>query len=121
MSVLLKSKMALTLVVAGGLSLGALPMVAAQESAEGQTDDYTALSSDEPVELTALKCWDVTTLNEDDRAFVMVLLYGYAKGVAGQSKLAPQSIQVAVVNTMLECVDKPDDLVLDVLKTHIRD
>ncbi|WP_298336683.1 hypothetical protein [uncultured Erythrobacter sp.] len=121
MSVLLKSKMALTFVVAGGLSLGSLPVAVAQEDAENRADDYTALSSDEPVELTALKCWDVTTLNEDDRAFVMVLLYGYAKGVAGQSKLTPRTLQVAVVNTMLECVDKPDGLVLDVLKTHIRD
>ncbi len=121
MSVLLKSKMAVAFAIASGLSLGAMPVAAAQEGAENRADDYTALSSDEPVELTALKCWDVTTLNEDDRAFVMVLLYGYAKGVTGQSRLAPQSIQVAVVNTMMECVDKPDDLVLDLLKTHIRD
>ncbi|WP_298309229.1 hypothetical protein [uncultured Erythrobacter sp.] len=119
MSVLSKWKMAVAL--ASGLSLSTIPVAGAQESTDGQEGDYTSLSSDEPVELTTLKCWDVTTLNEDDRAFVMVLLYGYAKGVTGQSSLAPRGIQVAVVNTMMECVDKPDDLILEVLKTHIRD
>ena len=116
---LANSKLAAVLAASCALSLGVVS-AGAQEQPAPPAQDFSTLSTDEPVELTELTCWDVTTLNEDDRAFVMVLLYGYAKGVEGDSELAPRDIQVAVVTTMMECVDKPDDLVLDVLKTHIR-
>ena len=107
-----------------GLSLAAMSLVAApiaaQESNEVEVDDYFGLESAEKVDFATLRCWDVVTLSEDDRAFAMVLLYGYARGEMGDGNASPRDVQTAVVNTMMECVDTPDATVLDVLKTHIR-
>ncbi len=99
------------------MSLMASP-IAAQDANEGPTTNF-GLESDEKVDFAALKCWDVVTLVEDDRAFALVMLYGYARGEMGSADISPREVQTAVINTMMECVDAPDALVLDVLKTHI--
>nr|WP_298895674.1 HdeA/HdeB family chaperone [uncultured Altererythrobacter sp.] len=116
-----------TKIIGMGTVLAALAFapLAANDAKEQQTpqveDTYNfGLESGEPFDLSAISCWDIVTLSEDDRAFAMVLLFGYAQGEAGQSVVSPQEIQVAVVNTMMECVDKPDDNAIDVLRTHMK-
>ncbi len=104
-----------------GLSIAAAAIVAApvaaqDEAAEGQT---SGLESTETLSLAELRCWDVVTLGEDDRAFALVLLYGYASGAKGEATMSPRAVQVAVINTMQECLDKPDAKALDILKTHM--
>ncbi len=79
----------------------------------------TGLATTEKVDLEKLRCWDVVTLAEDDRAFAMTLLYGYVIGTQGKSETSPRNVQVDVVNTMTKCVDTPDEKVLDVLKEQI--
>ncbi|QYJ08337.1 HdeA/HdeB family chaperone [Qipengyuania flava] len=100
------------------LSLAAAPLAAQPADSQTAANPF-ALNSDITVDVSQLRCWDIVTLSEDDRAFAMVLVYGFAQGQAGATVFSPRDIQVAVVNTMMECVDKPDDLVLDVLKTHL--
>ncbi len=68
-----------------------------------------------PVDLKEVSCWDVVTLNEDDRASVMTLLYGYSIAQKGSSVISPEAVQVAIVLTMTECVEKPDTKVHDLL------
>lgn len=91
---------------------------ASQSDVQQELGDF-GLESTEKLDLTTLRCWDVVTLSEDDRAFALVLLYGFARGQSSESEMSARDVQVAVVNTMTECVDKPDDKILDVLKTHI--
>ncbi|KEO90487.1 hypothetical protein EH31_10390 [Erythrobacter longus] len=115
--------MKLTKLLAGAVLAGSLITLSAASAQETQAETSApslGLESDEKLDLADLRCWDVVTLNEDDRGFAMVLLYGYARGEKGVSAMSPRDVQVAVVNTMQECVDKPDAKVLDVLKTHIR-
>lgn len=115
--------MKLTKVLTGMVLAGsaiALNGASAQEAALAQSEAPLGLETDETIDLAELRCWDMVTLSEDDRGFAMVLLYGYAQGEKGVSTMSPRDVQVAVVNTMQECVDKPDAKVLDVLKTHIR-
>lgn len=96
-----------------GLSIAAMTMmpVAAQEN--------DGLASPAKTDLKTLTCWEVVTLPEDDRASAMTLLYGYAIGNKGQSVVAPQDIQVAIVTTMTKCVDEPDMKVMDILKEQM--
>ncbi|WP_298465998.1 HdeA/HdeB family chaperone [uncultured Erythrobacter sp.] len=100
-------------------SLFAASHAFANESAQKQDLGDFGLESTDVVDLGELRCWDMVTLSEDDRAFAMVLLYGFARGQASESKMSARDVQTAVVNTMLECVDKPNEKALDVLKTHI--
>jgi len=83
--------------------------------AEPYVQSGDGLASTEKTDLKTLTCWDVVTLAEDDRAYTMALLYGYVIGAKGHSVIAPQDIQVAIVNSMMKCVDTPDEKVMDVL------
>jgi|GEM_PF-5041814 len=81
--------------------------------------DPLALSSSQAADLKMLTCWEVVTLSEDDRAFAMTLLYGYNQGSKSDSSITPRDIQIAIINTMQNCVDTPEAKVLDVLRSHV--
>lgn len=73
------------------------------------------LAPDVQIDLKDVTCWDVVTLNEDDRASVMTMLYGYSIAQKGSSTISPEAVQVAIVLTMADCVEKPDAKVHTVL------
>ena len=83
--------------------------------AQDTSDETTGLSPDVQIDLKEVTCWDVVTLNEDDRASVMTMLYGYATAKQGTSIISPEAVQVAVVLTMADCVEQPDTKVHDLL------
>ncbi len=101
-----------------GLAISPTQTVAQEQPSQTEVDPL-GLASEEMFDLAEMRCWDMVTLNEDDRGFALVLLYGYASGKASKSTVSAREVQVAVVNTMQECVDKPDALVLDILETHM--
>ena len=106
--------------IAAAIAASALlssPALAADEKKE-EANPY-GLSSKQSADLKTLSCWEVVTLADEDRAFAMTLLYGYAMGEKGKSEIKPRDIQVAIVTTMTKCVDTPDAKVFDVLKGQI--
>ena len=80
---------------------------------------YYGLEAADPFDLNELICWDIITLNDDDRAFAMVLLFGFAQGQKNDANVSPRDVQVAVVNTIHACVDSPDSKVIDLLKKYV--
>lgn len=94
---------------------GGAPSAAQQSGPE----DEAGLAPTDTTDIRTLTCWEVVTLTEDDRAFAMSLLYGYAKGTSADAMLSPRNVQVAIVNSMMRCVDEPDALVLNMLQDHI--
>ncbi len=76
--------------------------------------DY-GLAPATPVDLKEISCWDIVTLNEDDRASVMTMMYGYSIAQKGTSTISPEAVQVAIVLTMTDCVEKPDAKVHQIL------
>lgn len=106
-----------TAAIALMMSSAAVAQTSPDTQAEAMPDG--GLVSAEKADLTELTCWDAVTLEEDDRASALVLLYGYALGMQKQSVVAPQDIQVAIVNTMMACVDAPDDKALEVLQSKM--
>lgn len=106
------------LVLTGGVV--AMSSVAAQEQAAEEQAPTFGLETAEKINVAQLSCWDLVTLGEDDRGFAMVLLYGFARGQKDAPQFSPRDVQVAVVNTMQECVDKPDAIALDILKSHVQ-
>lgn len=113
------SRRAFSLVGAFTIALASNSASAQEAPDDTSTPYYSQLSSGDVANLTELTCWDVTTLGEDDRAFALILLYGYAKGAAGDAELAPRDVQIAVINSMMQCLDEPDSVALDVLSEHI--
>ncbi len=97
------------------LGVSAAFLLSTSASAQDTSTETSDLAPDTPIDLTEVTCWDVVTLNEDDRASVMTMLYGYATAKKGTSVISPEAVQVAVVLTMTECVDKPDAKVHEVL------
>ena len=103
--------LAATVLAIGGLS-------AQEEAAQGGGGTDGLLPATE-LDLKAMTCWDLVTMAEDDRGYALVLLYGFARGEMGQARFSPRAIQVAAVNTIQECVDKPDANALEILRSHI--
>lgn len=99
----------------GAAALALMGTAALAQSSQNAHD----LASARQVDLQTATCWDVVTLAEDDRASTMTLLYGYVMGVNGQSTISPRDIQIAIVNTMMKCVDVPDTNVLTVLREQM--
>lgn len=99
----------------------ALALASTAATAQSETLDADGMASSEQVDLAELLCWDVVTLAEDDRASTMVLLYGYALGTQGKSVVAPQDIQITIINAMMDCVDTPDDKVLAKVQEKMAD
>ncbi len=97
------------------LTVSAALLMGSPAMAQDAGEDTYGLSPDVPVDLETVSCWDVVTLNEDDRAYVMTMLYGYAAAKKGTSTISPEAVQVAIVLTMTDCVEKPDDKVHAVL------
>ena len=93
-------------------SLAASPVLAQEEE---KREEIGGLAEDIDVDLKELTCWEVVTLNEDDRASALILLYGHAIGSQGTSVVSPQDAQVAIVSTMTDCVDKPDATVQSIM------
>ncbi len=87
---------------------------AAVMSTSAVAQDY-GLAPATPVDLKEISCWDVVTLNEDDRASVMTMMYGYSIAQKGTSTISPEAVQVAIVLTMTDCVEKPDAKVHQIL------
>lgn len=97
--------------------IGALALTVSHGSALAQNQDgeIGGLAPDVQVDLTEVTCWDVVTLAEDDRGFVMTLLYGHLLGQKGDTTISPEAVQVSIVLTMTDCLEKPDSTVLEVL------
>lgn len=72
--------------------------------------------STESFDLSSLTCWDVTTLPEDEAAFVMALMIGYLQGEAGNASTSPAKIVSQVEALDAKCVDTPDEPAIDALK-----
>ncbi|MEM9784292.1 MAG: hypothetical protein AAF899_17675, partial [Pseudomonadota bacterium] len=72
--------------------------------------------STEPFNLATLSCWEVMTLPEDESAFVMAMLIGYAKGQQSAPTATPLEIVETVEGLDAACADNPDQPALDVLK-----
>jgi hypothetical protein len=100
-----------------GLAVSALVSTTAMahDADKAKGEKIGALASPESTEIKSLTCWEVVTLNPEDRISAMTLLYGYAIGTKGQAAISPQDTQVAIVTTMTDCVDKPDAKILDVM------
>lgn len=94
----------------------ALTMSAGSALAQSEDDEITGLAPDVQVDLKEVTCWDVVTLAEDDRGFFMTMLYGHALGQKGDTTISPEAVEVSIVLTITDCVEKPDDKVLDILK-----
>jgi HdeA/HdeB family len=90
------------------LGLSALMLSAIPVLAQDNGEEIGALAPDVNVDLKKLTCWEVVTLNEDDRSAALTLLYGNIVGAKGQSVISPQNSQVAIVAAITECVDTPD-------------
>ncbi len=99
----------------GLLGLSTALLMGTSAVAQVASDEIGGLSPDVQVDLKEVTCWDVVTLNEDDRASVMTMLYGYATAKKGISTISPEAVQVAIVLTMADCVEKPDDKVHELL------
>lgn len=104
-----------SMVAAAVMAIG----VTANAKAVDEKVDPLAFSSSQAADLKTLTCWEVVTLAEDDRAFAMTLLYGYDQGTKGDANITPRDIQISIITTMQECVDKPDAKVLDILRSHV--
>lgn len=72
--------------------------------------------STEAFDLTSLTCWEVTSLPEDQAAFVMALMIGYLQGQADQSATTPASIVGQIETLDAKCVDTPDEPAINTLK-----
>lgn len=97
--------------------LGALALAVSHGAAVAQNQDgeIDGLAPDVQVDLKEVTCWDVVTLAEDDRGFVMTLLYGHLLGQKGDNTISPEAVQVSIVLTMTDCLEKPDSKVLEIL------
>lgn len=93
--------------------------LAAQGAATSDSDAAGGLLTSTELNLKEMICWDLVTMAQDDRGYALVLLYGFARGEKGQAQFSPRAIQIASVNTIQECLDKPNAKALDVMKTHI--
>ena len=98
------------------LSSLALAVSSGSALAQSQDDEITGLAPDVQVDLKEVTCWDVVTLAEDDRGFFMTLLYGHALGQKGDTTISPEAVQVSIVLTVADCVEKPDEKALDILQ-----
>lgn len=99
--------------VFGGATVDILaPLIA--DRAAAQDPGKTEVSS-EPFDLTALGCWEVMTLTEDDSTFVMAMLIGYAKGQESAPQATLRGIFETVESLDAACTENPDQSVLDIL------
>lgn len=98
------------------LSLSVTPALA-----QDQGEDIEALAPDVNIDLKNLTCWEVVTLNEDDRSAALTLLYGNVVGAKGQSVISPQKSQIAIVAAVTECVDTPDANIYQLMEKKMAD
>jgi hypothetical protein len=95
--------------------LAAASLISTSAIAQDAGQEIDALAPAASIDLKEVTCWDITTLNEDDRGATMILLYGQAIGEKGMSAISPEAVQVAIVTTIIDCVDKPDSIVHEIL------
>ncbi|WP_258319885.1 HdeA/HdeB family chaperone [Qipengyuania flava] len=92
----------------------------ANVEAEAATEETaeTAEAPAEPVEfdLAQITCWDLSTSEDEDRAFASTMLYGYAAGQAGQSAQNSEEVEARIVSAIEFCVENPDSMALEAFK-----
>ncbi len=93
-----------TLALAAAFTLPSLPLAAQEQP------------STEAFDLSALTCWEVISLPEDEAAFVMALMIGYLQGQADEASTSPAKIVSQVEALDTKCADTPDAPALDTLK-----
>ncbi|MEM9388491.1 MAG: HdeA/HdeB family chaperone [Pseudomonadota bacterium] len=90
--------------------LGVAPLMSQAEHHEQPDDSFN---------LATLECWDLTGLEESDRAYALLMVYGY---VAGQSSMSTQSasgIQAAFEIIGRLCDANPDMYVASAVKRAV--
>lgn len=65
--------------------------------------------------LAELSCWDVMTVDEQQRGTLLFLLYGYVSGVKSELVHDGETIKSILSKLGKYCADNPDDIVLEVM------
>jgi len=100
-----------TLVCAG--LAGCSSMAAEPQAAKMAVKSSDAEPAPETFDLTKIACWDVMTVDEEQRGVLLFLLYGYASGQSSKTLHTGQSIEKVLRETGKHCADNPDDSALD--------
>lgn len=65
-------------------------------------------AGNEEFDLTGITCWEVLTLEEEEAAYALLLLYGYSAGQSGQSAQTGRMIENAIAASGEICGGNPD-------------
>ena len=87
-----------------------------------ETNSYTvnkSKSQTSTFNLDEVSCWDVMTLESEERDYLLFLLYGYSSGVVAKNEQSGEGIKNALISVGTYCADNPDDLVIDVFKNTL--
>lgn len=107
------TKIASGLLAVGLTFSGAFTAYAQDKPKAGQYAGSAAAPG--PFKVSELTCWDVTTIEEQEAAYAMVLLYGYLAGKSGDDVMTGDDIEKAISNTVSACEKLPDAKAADVM------
>lgn len=78
-----------------------------------------AQDSSEVFDLSQITCWDVMTLDDNDRMYALAILFGYVAGLNGKSQQSGDMIERALTQTGEVCGNNPDRGALSVMQDSI--